>query len=360
PLANLAPLFVWTLFWTAFVIATGIFGNLWYWLNPWSGPYRLLRAALDRPPRLKLAKSVGYWPAALLFAGFAGFLLADPAPADPARLSGLMLTYWLAMLVGTLLFGPVWLRRCECFHVILFHFARLSPICWNRAGLRLGWPGWQIAGSRELPLSLAIIPLLVLAAGSFDGLNETFWWLAKIGVNPLLFPGRSAVVLPTVLGLAGAAIVLFAAFGLSLWLGQKMARVSGGFRQVFSCFAPTVLPIAMGYHIAHYLPGFLVEIQYTVAAISDPLSNGSDILRLGEFHVTTGFFYNQSSVRLIWLVEGAAVVVGHVLAILLSHIVATRIFKTPGQALISQIPISIFMVFYTLFGLWLLAAPKGG
>ncbi|MCP5088204.1 MAG: hypothetical protein GY952_15540, partial [Rhodobacteraceae bacterium] len=44
PLANLAPLFVWTLFWTAFVIATGIFGNLWYWLNPWSGPYRLLRA----------------------------------------------------------------------------------------------------------------------------------------------------------------------------------------------------------------------------------------------------------------------------------------------------------------------------
>ncbi|MCP5088121.1 MAG: hypothetical protein GY952_15120 [Rhodobacteraceae bacterium] len=360
PLANLAPLFVWTLFWTVFVVATGIFGSLWHWLNPWSGPCRLIRALLDEPPRLKPANGLGCWPAALLFAAFAGFLLADPAPADPARLSGLMLTYWLVTLLGTVLFGPVWLRRCEFLYVTLFHFARLSPIRWTRAGLRLGWPGWQIAGSRRLPLSLAVVPLLVLAAGSFDGVNETFWWLDKIGINPLMFPGRSAVVVPTVLGLAGAIAILLTAFGLSLWIGLRLAGDSLSFADALALFAPTVLPIAFGYHIAHYLPGFLVEIQYTVAALSDPLSRGADILGLGEFFVTTGFFYNQTTVRVIWLTQGGAVVVGHVLAILLSHIVAIRVFERPGQAVISQIPISVFMVFYTLFGLWLLAAPRGG
>ena len=45
--------------------------------------------------------------------------------------------------------------------------------------------------------STAGIPIFILAllgTGSFDGFNETFVWLDLIGVNPLAFPGRSAVV----------------------------------------------------------------------------------------------------------------------------------------------------------------------
>ena len=49
---------------------------------------------------------------------------------------------------------------------------------------------------------LAFVTLL-MAAVSFDGLAESFWWLARIGINPLEFPGRSAVMLANSLGLVG-------------------------------------------------------------------------------------------------------------------------------------------------------------
>ncbi len=359
PLANLAPLVVWTLFWTAFVVVTGVVGNLWRWLNPWSGPYQILRAALGEPAGFKLPPGLGYWPAAVAFLGFSGFLLADPAPSDPARISGLMLTYWFVTLLGMLLFGPVWQRRCECFNVVFFHFARLSPIRLTGAGVRLGWPGWQITSPRALPLSLSVIPLLMLAAGSFDGLNETFWWLGKIGINPLLFPGRSAMVLPTAFGLVAAVVALMLAICLSLAIGLRLAGSDRGLAVTAARFVPTVLPIAFGYHFAHYLPGFLVEMQYVVVALSDPLSNGSDLFGLGTYYVSTSFFFNEVTVRAIWLTQGVAVVAGHVLSIVLAHIVALQVFQSPRRAVLGLIPLSFFMVFYTFFGLWLLAAPKG-
>ncbi|MDP6219781.1 MAG: hypothetical protein QF801_06705, partial [Alphaproteobacteria bacterium] len=50
---------------------------------------------------------------------------------------------------------------------------------------------------------IPVFTLVLLGTGSFDGFNETFVWLDLIGVNPLAFPGRSAVVVPVILGLAG-------------------------------------------------------------------------------------------------------------------------------------------------------------
>ena len=65
-----------------------------------------------------------------------------------------------------------------------------------------GLPGAQILAMPPLTPSAAAFVALVLASVSFDGLADTFWWLACIGVNPLEFPGRSAVVVPNTLGLS--------------------------------------------------------------------------------------------------------------------------------------------------------------
>ena len=351
PLANLMSLGFWVIFWIGFVILQGVFGNLWRWINPWSGVYYLLRRFV--PPLWHLPACLGYGPAVFLLLGFAAFLLVDPAPADPARLAKIGLGYWLLTLTGMLLFGPVWQRRGELFGVFLGHFARLSPLKWSGTGLRIGWPGWQIVAARPTALSLGLVPLLMLATGSFDGLNETFWWLGKIGVNPLMYPGRSAVMLPTAIGLVVAVLVLLAAFSLALYIGQKLASDAACFSHSFALFAPTVLPIAFGYHIAHYLPGFLVDVQYVALMLSQRM--GGD-----AFYVTTSFFYDASTARLIWLTQAGAVVLGHVLAIILSHIIALRHFHKARRAVLSQIPLGIFMVFYTFFGLWLLASPRGG
>ena len=201
--------------------------------------------------------------------------------------------------------------------------------------------------------------MLILGTGSFDGLNETFWWLGKIGINPLEFPGRSAVIVPTILGLLIANVLLVAVFALVVWLGLALARSTVSFVDAFGLLALAILPIALGYHAGHYLTALLVQVQYTVSALSDPFGTGADYLRLGQFYVTTGFFNSRDTVEIIWLCQAGAVVIGHVLSILLGHALATRLFATARQAFISQLPLALFMIVYTLFGLWLLATPRG-
>ena len=53
------------------------------------------------------------------------------------------------------------------------------------------------------------------------------------------------------------------------------------------------------------------------------------------------------------------VVFGHILAVVLSHRKALLLFERGKHAVLSQIPLGAFMVLYTLFGLWLLATPRG-
>jgi hypothetical protein len=199
----------------------------------------------------------------------------------------------------------------------------------------------------------------MLAAGSFDGLNETFWWLARLGVNPLEFPGRSAVVLPTLAGLALAWAGLAALFAASLHAGAILAEDTRPTPGLLRAFAPTLLPIAFAYHFAHYLPAMLVEGQYLLLMLNDPAGTGANLLGLAGMQVTTGIFNSRDTVRVIWLTQAGAVVLGHVVAILMAHVRALAHFATPRQALLSQVPLALFMVLYTLFGLWLLAAPRG-
>ena len=129
--------------------------------------------------------------------------------------------------------------------------------------------------------------------------------------------------------------------------------------QAFRLFAPSILPIALGYHAAHYLTAALVGFQYVLAALNDPLARGQDLLGLGTFYVTTGFFNEQASVRVIFLTQAGAVVLGHVMAILLAHALAVRALGTTRRAALAQAPVALFMIAYTLFGLWLLASPRG-
>ena len=102
-----------------------------------------------------------------------------------------------------------------------------------------------------------------------------------------------------------------------------------------------------------------MDIQYTFKALSDPLQDGADYLGLDSYYVTTGFFNTLGTQRLIFLTQAGAIVIGHVIAILLSHRVASDYFPTRRGVLISQIPLSVFMIGYTVLGLWLLATPKG-
>src|ERR1700745_1627761 len=85
-----------------------------------------------------------------------------------------------------------------------------------------------------------------------------------------------------------------------------------------AAFVLTILPISIGYHFAHYLTAFLVNVQYALRALGDPLGQGWDLLGLGRREVTVSFLSDYGSVSIIWRLQAAGVVLGHILAISLA------------------------------------------
>lgn len=363
PLTNILPLMIWTGWWIVLFSVIGVVGNLWLYLNPWTGPYRLIFGA-DRPPPAKLPSWLGAWPGLVIFLAFAAFYIVDPAPEDPDRLAVLVASYWFFTFACMAIFGgPAWIAQGEAFSVLFGLIARASPFGdWSRAAV--GFPGWGL-WSRPPAVGLGVFALAILGVGSFDGLKETFWWMAQIDVNPLEFPGRTAVIGSSIIGLLLATVALVAVFAVVIWMGGVIANpdrpdaARSRFLFLFRTFAPTVLPIALGYHISHFFITFLINGQYLLAAIGDALATGANFLGLGDTRITTGFLNTTDSVRSIWLTQAGFVVAGHILAVLAAHHAALEVFGTRRRAVLSQIPLGIFMVAYTFFGLWLLAAPRG-
>jgi len=273
--------------------------------------------------------------------------------------------YSAVTLAGMLLFGErAWLGNAECFSVFFGFVARLAPLRveleGGRSRLYLTFPGAALAKAGALPVSGVLLVLLTLATVSFDGLNKTFWWLDLGGINPLEFPGRTAVMLRNSLGLLGMWAALGLAYGSAIALGCRLAGGRVEARDALGAFVLSIVPISIGYHFAHYLSAFMVNGQYALLAFSDPFALGWDLLRTGGRQVTTSFLSTYDSVSIIWKLQAAGVVVGHVLAVALAHLIAVERFGSTRAALASQLPFAALMVGYTLFGLWLLAAPTAG
>ncbi len=371
PLVNMLPLSIWTFWWIAIFMMHSVFGNIWSWINPWSGLYT--RVLKNIGFGLKLPHQIGCWPAIIVFIAFYGFIIADIAPDDPARLSNFVLGYLIFTFLGTIIFGAEnWFKQVECFTILFSLLAQLSPFKINPhgRGWHIGLPGWQALRQQKILFTQALFLLSVLGSGSFDGVNETFWWLVQIDINPLAFPGRSAVVWPSTLGIIGANILLYGIFAICIWAGLKAVnygysgadrgiKTDVNFQRIFSALAISVLPIAAVYHASHYLTTSMVNGQYLIAALSDPLGNGVNILGLENYQVTTGYLNEIASVRRIWLSQASLVVFGHIIAVLMAHYVIAKHFYTWKDVVIFHIPIALFMATYTWFGLWLLAAPKG-
>ncbi|ADV09745.1 hypothetical protein [Mesorhizobium ciceri] len=364
PLSNPLPLLIWTLMWAGLTLLQGVFGDLWSWLNPWYGPWRLisrlLRAGDEGIPRLP--RWLGCWPAFILFFAFAWFELIDPAPDDPARLAYAAGFYWLLTLIAMLAFGyRGWSRSGEFLTVFFSMVARFAIVVRNEHGrLALCWPGAKLLAAEPLPASGMAFLLLALSSVSFDGLSKTFFWLGLFGINPLEFPGRTAVIGSGTFGLILTFALLAAVFLLAVWLGQRLAGSDHILNQAAGQLVWSIVPIALAYHIAHYLTALLVDGQYALAALSDPFAMGWNLFGTADMQIEAGIVAGADSAWWLWNIQAGAIILGHVLAVLVAHGFAWRLHPQPSRAALSQFPLTLLMIAYTVFGLWLLATPTVG
>lgn len=360
PFANLLPLTVWTLIWVGLTVATVLFGNLWSDIEPWTGPVRLARRVLRRTGGVGLSR-LGHWPAVAFFFAFAWFEIVSLRPDDPAVLARVVLGYWVLIFALAVLEGEAWLAKGEAFTVFFGFVARIAPFWGEAAGGRMrimaGPPGTRILALPPLGPDAIAFVTLVLAGVTFDGLSETFWWLARIGINPLEFPGRSAVTGINTAGLLVVWALTAAAILGAIALGRRLGGRRGPFLADAGPFLLAFLPIAAGYHVAHYLVALLTNGQYAIAALSDPLGRGWNLFGLDDHWVSFGFLADRAVVSRIWNVQFAVILGAHVLAVLIALV---RDRNDAGHSGVGHLPMTALMVAYTVLGLWLLSAAAAG
>jgi hypothetical protein len=367
PLLNPLPIFTWTLWWVLFTVIQCITGDLWRFLNPWSGLCRLLRRSLALKSRyLRLPAALGYMPATILFAAFAWFELVDRAPEDPERLGWFVLVYWVINFTAILVFGEKdWFQRGEPFSIFFRLIGAIAPLqksceANDRGAMQLVWPGRKLTELPALPVSGILFVLVTLATVSFDGLSRTFLWLKWTGVNPLEFPGRSALTTSNSIGLVVAFTTLSILYLLVVCLGHRLAGSDNSFMGSAGRLVYSIIPVSLVFHCSHYLVQVLVNSQYAVLAFNDPFAQGWNMLGAQGFHVTTSFLNNLESVVSIWGFQTMVIVIGHIIGIAVAHAISLQLHASSAQAIKSQVFLAIFMVAYTLLGLWLLSTAAIG
>jgi hypothetical protein len=192
--------------------------------------------------------------------------------------------------------------------------------------------------------------ILALAGVTFDGLQETGLGaqLLSFLFNPLSIvfgPLAASYLAPSIL-LAGLFAVFVGAFALAVFLTQRIGSDAGDdaprtLGHVAGTYAPTLLPIAAGYLIAHYLTLVIQGLIWLPLLIIDPLALAPVL-----DWIPTAF---------IWYLSVAAIVGGHIAAVVLAHRLALR--DHAARPILAGLPLVLLMIGYTVLSLWIIAQP---
>src|SRR6266540_2307718 len=376
PIRNIAPVMIWIVGWVGFGILCFLLGDVWALVNPWNtvfavaeSSYRRIRTGatlgLGRPyPEL-----LGVWPAFLLFVLFAWMELVWSGRNIPAQLATALLVYSGVTWLGMFVFGRrAWLGHGEVFTLVFGTFARFGPLARTpdgRVGIRAQPSAVGLLEDHPSTISMVALVIAHFAIVTFDGFLETPLW-ARVDLAVLDWASDSsfwtalglredqAVQVVRTSALLGCVVLFLGAFAGVCWVTAAVSgdrEVSAGI--VIRRFVFTLVPIALAYHLAHYFSLLFIGGQYAIPLLSDPLGRGWNLFGTAGYQVDIGLV----TPRLQWTVAVVAVVLGHVVAVYLSHVTAFRVFRSRSAALKSQIPMVLLMVGYTMISLWILSQP---
>ena len=365
--SNPSQYLTWIYFWAGLVILSGLVGNLWTLFNPWTAIYDLVTGGTRPSPRLRLPERIGVWPAAVLYLLFVLFELASGVASQPAVLAVLALLYTLVTLAGMFLFGrDRWLRSCEAFTVLFSVVGRFGPVETERDdhGRLLGvwlrpW-GTGLLQRQRAGWDWVVFVILMLASLVFDGVLATPAWQSfdtamSHWVQGLGSLGEVATRTLGMLLLAAAFLLIFVAFvRLMVFLGGSR----GDELATVTAFALTLVPIALVYNAAHNYTYLTYNAQSLFPLLADPLGRGWHLLPTAGYQPSLAL----NAAATVWYMQIILIVLGHVVAVYLAHLRAGEQFRTAQKALLSQYPMLVLMVLYTMTSLWILAQPttRGG
>jgi hypothetical protein len=341
---NPVPWVVYVLVWVGVVPLSVLFGPVWRQLNPVRAVHALLNRALGLDPRdgvRPLPPGIGWWPAAVGILAFAWLELVAPDPAALGTLRTAIALYVALHLLAAFVYGSRWFDRGDAFEAWSGLYGRISPLGRRADGvLVLRAPLVGLDGVRPAPGLVATV-IAMLSATAFDGLSGSSTWARLVQSH-----GWSRQLAGTA-GLLGTALVLGAVFVACCAVAGAVGGT--GAPEAPRLFAPSVVPVALGYVVAHYYSFLAVEGQRAFIRLSDPLGTGANWLGTGNLQVS----YVAATPTLVANVQVAAIVVGHVLGVVVAHDRAVRLFPR-ARAVVGQLPLLVLMVALTCLGLFLL------
>lgn len=353
PARNPAPGAVYVLLWVGLVPASLLFGPVWRLLNPLRALHRLLaRLAVNlrtarrsaahaagathsspRPeprPRPPLPARLGQWPAAAGLFAFTWLELVSPDPASTTTLLIALTGYAAVQLLLAARYGERWFADGDAFEVYSALLARLSPLGRRSDGrLVLRNPFHGLDATPERPGLVATVCVL-LGSTAYDGFSDNPSWINAIQTSPL---GRTPAA---TLGLLGAIALVAALYCLCAAVTRLVCGPHPG---PLTAFAHSLVPIALGYLVAHYFSLLVVEGPRTVIMALGADNAPEPLSPLGPGGLAA--------------LQVIAVVTGHALGVIAAHDRSVRLFP-PAKAVAGQLPLLALMITYTVGGLGLL------
>lgn len=339
PKANLAILVVWVAWWGGYTMSVYLIGNSWPILNPW----RAIARTLPQSNRTFPAR-LGVWPSVVGLLGLVWIEVVSPVAQTPALLASLIVLYSVVTLAGAMVYGAeTWFGDVDPIARVFRYYGRIAPVqrSTSGSGIEIRLPSTQLTRKRGNKRSVVFV-IALLWATTYDGLVGTpAWaqlarWLVGFGIPAL----------------AVYAVAMAAGFGLFLvayrWaalLTRRTGRTYVAAHEIQERFILSLLPIAAGYHLAHYLGYVLAQIPSVIAVVSQPLSP----LANPQVWVLPNWF---GSLPLVFIL------LGHVFAVWVAHARAFDLFPGRLQPIRSQYPLIAVMILYTMTSMWLILQPN--
>ncbi len=393
PTDNLAPVLVWILWWVGLAYVSALVGNVWALINPWKLIYGWVERAYsvatgNREMSLGYSypRKLGVWPALVLFWAFAWIELVYVDSAIPAHLARFAINYSIITWAGMLIFGKdQWLRHGEAFTLVFGFLSKFAPTeirtrsesdcrecpldcrdeddacidcgrCFRQAppeqrefNLRPFAAG--LLRHEIVATSTAALVVLLLSTVTYDGLTATPLWVTIHDSLTRAFAGSSEAV--GTLGLLVFPLLFGLVYMATVWVMARLVGRPEALKELARTFVYSLIPIALAYHLAHFLSFLLIQGQLAIPLASDPLGMGWDIFGTSDYQANLRVI----GARTTWLLAVAAIVVGHIISVFLAHAIAMRTFRDRRLALRSQLPMLALMVGYTMVSLWILAQP---
>jgi hypothetical protein len=358
-LLNFAPTFVYVAFWLGVPLLSVTLGNVWRVLSPWRAiadasvwvierTGRVARPVLDSPERF------GRYPAALALFAFVTLELAHPRPSYPRTLGVAIALYSYWALSGMAIFGrDAWTRCGEGFAVAFSLLARMAPLTVRDGQIAVRFPFTGLAGAERFPGTLLFVAVM-LGSTSFDGFSRSSQWqdvLADVRRSLRDEPLWVVDLATTFLNIGGLAFFVAGVVWTYLLAVESARLLVHAPRGLAPDFVLSLVPIAFAYMVAHYFSLFVIQGQFIFSLASDPFGRGWDLFGTVDFAPNLTIV----STNTIWYVQVVALAVGHVAGLTVAHDRAVSLFENRGQALLSQVPMLVLMVLYTLGGVWLLS-----